>query len=51
LEADGSNNYDAIIGGYYFDENINDRLIGKLKEGGVGIWPTRSESGQALYKL
>jgi protein-L-isoaspartate O-methyltransferase len=43
--------YDAIIGGFFLEEGVSDRLVGKLKDGGVGIWPTRSEQGQALYKL
>jgi hypothetical protein len=32
----------VIIGGYYIDENVNNKLTDKLKEGGVGVWPTRS---------
>ena len=30
---------------------MTDWLSGRLKEGGVGVWPTRSEHGQALYKV
>ena len=40
-----------IIGGYFVDEIMSDKLVGRLADGGVGIWPTRSDHGQALYKL
>lgn len=40
-----------IVGGYYFDEATSNLLETRLTSQGVGIWPTRSEHGQALYKI
>lgn len=43
--------YDVILGGYYFDEVTSARLTDQLSQDGVGVWPTRSDHGQALYKV
>ena len=33
------------------DEKVNSQLVKKLTVDGMGIWPTLSEQGQALYKI
>lgn len=43
--------FDIIIGGYYLEENISQLLTEQLNKEGVGIWPTTSQQGQALYKV
>jgi len=50
LERD-QDRYDVVIGGFYLDDKMSDWLIGRLNEGGKGVWATRSEHGQALYKM
>lgn len=51
IESVPDSSLDVIIGGYYFEEDLSKRLLQKLASDGVGIWPTRSDHGQALYKL
>lgn len=40
-----------IIGGYFMEEDISDMLCDKLSDKGIGVWPTRSEMGQALFAI